>query len=286
MKQAGQIGLPLSDARGAPPCQRWADRRDSYRPAGEPIDVRRFGVEVIEERAARGFVVRHHYSATFPSARRSVGLFRTRGAARAELVGVAVFSVGVQPAAIRSRLGVPAPEGVELGRFVLKDDVEANGETWFLARAFRALALELPEVRGVLSYSDPLARAAEDGRVITPGHVGTIYQAFNGRYVGRTKPGTLWLAPDGSILAPRGLSKLRNDERGAASVYERLRSFGAPARKVGEGGPEYVARALASGPFRRVLHPGNHAYVWPLRGRLPLPAAMAYPKRSEHPATT
>jgi len=36
--------------------QRWRERRDSYRPAREPIDVSRYAVEPIEESAAKGFV--------------------------------------------------------------------------------------------------------------------------------------------------------------------------------------------------------------------------------------
>lgn len=276
------LKLPFSDSRTAPvSCQRWTDRRDSYRPAGEPIDPRRFGVEVIQEATARAFVVRHHYSATYPSARRQVGLFRSRGsAARAELVGVATFSVGVQPAAIRAHLKVEPDAGIELGRFVLRDDVEANGETWFLRRAFAALRAELPGLRGVLSYSDPLERATADGRLVTPGHVGTIYQAFNGRYVGRSGSRLLWLAPDGSILSGRSLSKVRHGERGAAAYYETLRSFGAPKMSPGEDPISWVKRALRDGPFRPVRHPGNHAYVWRFDGRLTeCPPAKPYPKK-------
>lgn len=127
-----------------PPCQRWHLRRESYRPAGEPIDPSRYGVEVLGEGQARDYVVRHHYSGSYPAARCRVGLLRTTGASR-ELVGVAVFSVPAGPKVIGAwlpHLDDPI-EGVELGRFVLADDVPANGETWFLRRAFEALAAEL-----------------------------------------------------------------------------------------------------------------------------------------------
>lgn len=36
--------------------QRWRNRRDSYRPAGEPIDPRRYGVEVVVEQIGRAHV--------------------------------------------------------------------------------------------------------------------------------------------------------------------------------------------------------------------------------------
>lgn len=61
-------------------CQRWTRRRDSYRPAGEPIDPSRYGVELIAEQVARDFVVREHYSGSYPAARCRVGLFRSTGA--------------------------------------------------------------------------------------------------------------------------------------------------------------------------------------------------------------
>jgi len=51
-------------------CQRWRERRDSYRPAGEPIEAARYGVELIDrDRDAAAFVSRHHYSGTLPAAR-------------------------------------------------------------------------------------------------------------------------------------------------------------------------------------------------------------------------
>lgn len=259
-------------------CQRWRDRRDAFR-RGDLIDPRRHAVDVVGREVARGFVVRHHYSGTFPAARFSVGLYRGRC-----LAGVAVFSVPSQQASIPARSGQPAALGIELGRFVLLDEVEANGETWFLARAFRLLRRELPEIRAVLAYSDPLRRTAEDGRTVMPGHIGTIYQAFNARHVGRSKPRTLFLGPDGREVPPRSLSKLRNDERGAGYVYERLISLGAPRRRATEGSSAYVRRALAEGPFRRARHPGCFCYVWPLdrRATVSLPAPLPFPKEVAH----
>lgn len=267
------------------PCQRWRERRDSYRPAGEPIDPGRYGVELLEERPAKAFVCAHHYSGSYPAARLRVGLYRAAGAARrAELVGVAVFSVPAQPRVIPRYLPGSAA-GVELGRFVLLDDVPANGETWFLARAFRALHAALPEVAGVVSYSDPVRRAAADGLVVTPGHVGTIYQAFNGTYLGRSRGETLVLDPRGRALSRRALSKIRLEERGAGYAYEQLLAAGAPARRPLEDGAEYVERALAEGPFRRLKHPGNHVYAWAFTADVRRGLdGETYPKRSTEAA--
>lgn len=266
-----------SDAPAAPAAvQRWTERRDAYRPAGEPIDARRYGVEIVEERDARPFVERHHYSASFPAARLSVGLFR----AGEGLVGTAVFAVPTSNAIAQRRAGVAAAAAVVLGRFVLRDDVEANGETWFLARAFRELRQALPEVQAVVSYSDPLARSTAAGAVVMPGHVGTIYQAFNATYLGRTRPERLVLRQDGRSVAARTLSKLRNDERGAEGAYRQLVQAGAPRRVLGESGPAYVERALACGAFRALRHPGQHVYGWALDPGVALARVGPYPKRA------
>lgn len=261
------------------PCQRWRERRDSYRPAGEVIDPTRYGVEPIDERAAKAFVEAHHYSGSYPAARVRLGLFLSRAFWAPELVGVCVFGVPAQARTL-PRYAPGAEDGVVLSRFVLLDEVPANAETWFLARAFRALRASHPAVGAVVSYSDPLRRTTADGAVILPGHVGTIYQAFNGRYLGRSGSETLHLSADGRVVSRRALSKIRNDERGAAYAYRQLLGLGAPPRRPLEEGAAYVVRALAEGPFRRVRHPGNHVYAWPLVRSCELaPTAGPYPKR-------
>lgn len=268
--------------------QRWRDHRDSYRPAGEPIDTRRYGVEVVQERDARAFVVRNHYASSFVAARLSVGLWRSRGAVWApELVGVAVFSVGVQPKAITRWCGLPPEQGIELGRFVLLDDVPANGETWFLKRAFdEVLACpKLSDVRAVLSYSDPVRRTTMDGEVVTPGHVGTIYQAQNGRYLGRAERLTLELDPLGRVVPGRAKTKIRKGETGAGPEVDRLVAAGARRPARGEDLDVWLDEVLNAPPFRKLRHPGNHTYAWTLRrhgwreaARLMAPSAGAYPK--------
>ena len=257
-------------------CQRWRDRRGTYRPAGEPIDPARYGVEVLDEMAAKRFVVQHHYEGTYPAARCRVGLYRGR-----ELVGVAVFSQPMNQATVPRWTGQSPAEGVELGRFVLLDDVPANGETWFLARALRIVQREL-SVRAVVSFSDPVERTSADGRITMPGHIGTIYQASNARYVGRARPKALLLGPDGRALSHRAIAKIRNDERGAAGAVDALRKLGAPARRIGEPGAAYVERALRDGPFRRFRHPGTHCYLFALDRTVldSFQPALTYPKRT------
>lgn len=257
--------------------QRWLHRRDAWRPAGEVIDTTRYGVELIpDDTTARAFVETHHYSASYPAARVRVGLYRMR-----ELVGVAIFSVPCNNRVIPSYLeGLTPDEGVELGRFVLLDDVPGNGETWFLARAFKLLKVAKPEMRAVLSYSDPVPRRTDDGAVVMPGHVGTIYQAHNGVYAGRSSARTLILDRHGRVLSARTLSKIRREERGVEYALAQLREASGITRARHEPLPDYVTRATAQ--LRRVRHPGNHAYLWSLERRLRLaPPVGDYPKTVE-----
>jgi len=251
-------------------CQRWRSHRSSYRPAGETINPSRFEVHLIEERDAKAFVEEHHYSGTFPAARARAGLLRKRPFQRTELVGVAVFSVPMQRKAITRWTGQAPHAGVELGRLVLLDDVEANGESWFVSRATRLMMQQLPDVRALLTYADPIQ-----------GHVGTIYQALNYRAVGRSSPRTQTVSTlTGRVVSGRALSKLRLDERGAAYCYDQLRAMGAPSRSSFESGKEYVQRAISEGPFEQRRHPGNYAYAYATnrRDRRLLPQAVPYPK--------
>lgn len=243
-------------------CQRWRRGRDSYRPAGEPIDTRCYGVEVVPFAAAKAFVVEHHYSASMPACRLTVGLYHVQRLGPPLLCGVAAFSVPMQQRVIPALTGQPAHLGVELGRLVLLDAVPGNAESWMLGQAFRVVRRELPEVRAIVAYSDPLERTTADGRVTKRGHTGVIYHAHNAIPLGRGSQRTLILAPTGEIVSERALGKLRRGERGEAYAYRQLRAWGAPKRLPLESGRAFVRRALDEGPFRRMRHPGNLRFGW------------------------
>lgn len=247
-------------------CQRWRDGRASYRPRGEVFDHGRASVELIDEATAKRFVVKTHYSRSYPAARLRVGLFVRRPFQAERLEGVAVFSVPMTNAAVPAWFpGLRPEQGVELGRFVLLDETEANAETWFQARALRLAARHLAGLQVVLSYCDPVARMALDGTVTAPGHLGTIYRAGNAQALGRASPRTLKLLPDGRVASERALSKIRVEDQGAAYATQLLVDAGAPARLPMEAGAAYLQRIDAAGFFRRVRHPGNFVFGWDVR---------------------
>lgn len=255
--------------------QRWREGRARYRPIGEPIDPRRFEVARLSgDAAAKAFVTRHHYSGSYPAARVRFGLFEGP-----ELAGVAVFSVPANPRALDVLPG-EASSKVELGRFVLLDRVAANGESWFLARCFEQLRGD--GFTGVVSFSDPVARTDESGRVVFPGHLGVIYQATNATYLGRTRAERRRLLPDGTVMHGRALAKIRGREQGFRYAAGLLERHGAAPLEDDEDAVEWLQRWLPR-LTRSLPHAGNHKYAWALRGRdrRRLPTGLPYPKLGE-----
>lgn len=268
-------------------CQRWTKKRMSFRPAGEPFDASRHEVVLLSESDAKAFCNFHHYSSSMPPARVRVGMMRKMPFQAAELVGLAVFSVPMQAASLSKYLKADMQTGVELGRFLCTDVVESNGESWLIGQANRLLQRET-KIRSVLSYCDPLERLNEAGEVIKPGHIGTIYQSAGASLLGRSSPRTLVFARSGHVISERGLSKIRNEETGAAYAYRQLVAAGAPERLFGEHPADYVRRALDCGAFTKVKHPGNYVYAWACGnkierriGRERIGPGLPYPKLAQ-----
>lgn len=265
--------------------QRWRDRRDHFVPNASVIDPAQFAVDVIPCAMAKAFVVKHHYSGSFPASRLSVGLFRDGPGGRADLAGVATFSVPMNNRAIPVHTGLANPlAGAELGRLVILDDVAGNGETWFLARAFRALRREKPAVEAVLSYADPVPRLSAAGDLVKPGHVGMIYQAMSAAYRGRGYGRVQMITADGQPFSERAASKIRNRECGHAYAVDELVRRGAP-RPANDNLRAWFDGLAESGFFARRRHPGNHVYTFALTKAAKVAARTvapsAYPKRED-----
>jgi len=252
-------GTTASGGSGHSPwCQRWRSRRHSWRHRSEGgFDQARYEVAPLVEREARPFVEANHYSGSYPAARFAYGLHDGPW-----LVGTAVLSVPVQSAVLTSLFPdlEPLSESLELGRFVLADSVPANAETWFLARVWELAAAT--GLRGVVSFSDPVARSTVDGLRVFPGHVGLIYQAGNATYHERSTPRTQLLLPDGRVLSARTVQKIRAGERGAAAGERLLVGLGARARRPGEDRPDWLRDALGRVGVRRIRHHGSHRYAF------------------------
>lgn len=261
-----------------PANQRWREHRASYRPAGEVINTSQYEVASIAgDAVARGFVEAHHYSATYPAARFRFGLYRGT-----DLVGVAVFSHPAQDKVLTNVFPGEVLESVELGRFILLDDVPGNGETYFLARCFDGLRRD--GIRGVVSFSDPVPRTTAKGVSVFLGHVGTIYQAHNAVYLGRASSRALRLLPDGRVFSARAISKVRARECGSRYAAAQLEEFGAAPFTDSTDAREWLAEWLPK-LTRRLPHAGNFKYAWGLdrTTKRSLPASLAYPKMTVRP---
>jgi hypothetical protein len=77
-----------------------------------------------DDREAKRFIIKHHYSRSYPAARRRFGLYR-----EGNLVGCAIFSNPTNTKSLTNVFNVDPCLLAELGRLVLLDEVEANGES-------------------------------------------------------------------------------------------------------------------------------------------------------------
>lgn len=254
-------------------CQRWRQHYGVYRLAGEHFDPRALEVFAMRgDNEPKAFVEAHHYSRSYPPARRRFGLhMRFVG-----LVGVAVFSQPMKDEVLR-------PWGrdvaLELGRLVLLDEVESNAESWFVRRALDLLRRE--GFAGVVSHSDPEPRRDAEGRYVFAGHVGTVYQSLGAAYTGRASRRTMRLLDDGREFSNRAASKLRKGERGRRYAMGQLLAAGArepaPSEDLAAWYRAEVARLTRPQP-----HPGNHRFVFALtegaKRDLAREPSLSYPK--------
>ena len=251
--------------------QRWRLGRCLYRIPDECINTREYEIEETHsDTIVREFIRTHHYLRTTPPAHYRFCLRRG-----SELVRVAVYAHPTNDRSITSSLGCAVCEGVELSRLVLLNEVPGNGESFFVAECHRRLRKR--GLAGVVSFSDPQPRQTSDGSFIMPGHVGTVYQALSGRFVGRSATRTLRLLPDGSVLSDRALQKLRAGEPGTRAIRESLATLGVhlPPGPIGE-----ALNPLLDRYTRRLRHHGNYKYLWAFSRAAErfLPPGLPYPK--------
>ena len=259
-----------------PVAQRWRKQRGVYVPPDSVIYTRAYEVGPLEESGAKAFILEHHYSGTFPSARWCFGLYK-----HGLLYGVAVFSHPANDKVLTNIFPGRATDSTELGRLVLLDEVPGNGESWFVRRCLDVLRRE--GLVGVVSFSDPIPRTDVTGKRVFRGHIGNVYQALGGRFTGRGKADTLRLCPDGAVFSNRAASKIRSGEQGARYAVGQLVAHGAAPLDVEKASEEERRawlrrwRAALTRPLR---HPGNYRYVWALdrKAEKHMPPAQPYPK--------
>lgn len=113
-------------------CQRWRDRRHSWRHISEDgFDRRRYECVPVPAAQVRPFVGQHHYAgaASWPAVKLAFGMYEA-----GELVGAAVLGIRVRAEVLTGPFPslIPYEESAELARLVLLDRVPANAETHLL----------------------------------------------------------------------------------------------------------------------------------------------------------
>jgi hypothetical protein len=100
--------------------------------------------------------------------------------------------------------------------------------------------------------------------VTKPSHWGCIYKAStHAERLGRSSSRWLTIAPNGTIISARALSKVRNGERGHAYVRRQIEACGLPAQSPNEYGRAWLERIMPL--FTREYHPGNLVFSFKLR---------------------
>lgn len=147
-----------------------------------------YAVKPIAAKVGKEFVIEHHYSHGIHNGPMCFGLFFDE-----DLVGVCAFAAPSSENVRASVFGVEHKRSVtELHRLVLLDEVPKNAESFFIVRALKELKAQRPYYNAVISFADP-----------TQNHVGTIYQATNALYCGRSAPAVFYLDENNRLRHPR-----------------------------------------------------------------------------------
>lgn len=159
-----------------------------------------FEVRKIKSSVGRDFICKHHYSKTCHGGPMCWGLIDTSGEEN-ELVGVCAFATPISENVRRSIWDSSVAEEMkhhttELHRLVTLDSCPKNTESWFVSRALRGLKEYKEKYKAVISFADS-----------TEGHVGTIYQASNAIYYGKTGEHTFYRDEEGRLRPPRQSGK-------------------------------------------------------------------------------
>ena len=143
-------------------------------------DTSKLSVRKISKSVAKDIIVKNHYSHLWTKVSHAIGLFTSDVEEHQffncseKLIGVACYGDPIGRLSGQSITPLlDRTEVLELVRLFVFDDYGSNIESWFLGQTFQWLRENQPQIKGLISYSDP-----------KEGHAGTIYQATNWEYQG------------------------------------------------------------------------------------------------------
>lgn len=134
------------------------------------IKARDLSVRPCEAKEVRAFIERHHYSKSINGVK-VTQCFEVSH--EGELVGAVLF--GQMSTTAWKKFGDNENQVLELRRLVLLDECGRNSESRVIGCCLRWIKKNLPLVRTIVSYADPMY-----------GHEGVIYKASNFELIGTT----------------------------------------------------------------------------------------------------
>src|SRR6056300_747004 len=144
-------------------------------------DTSKLSIRLITKSVAKDIIVNNHYSGLWTKVSYAIGLFTSDveehpffDNVEDKLIGVACYGDPIGRSAGQSISPLlERTEVLELVRLFVFDGYGSNIESWFISKSFDWLRKNVPQIKGLISYSDP-----------KEGHAGTIYQATNWIYQG------------------------------------------------------------------------------------------------------
>jgi hypothetical protein len=177
---------------------------------------------LVKDKNIDDLILKNHYSHKIPKAIK----FRFGFYYKNCLIGGILFNIPANQYAFTSIFNdVSQSIGLELGRVWLSDKIKKNGESYLISKCFEFIK-QNSEYKVIVSYADS-----------NFGHVGYIYQALNGIYLGLTNDEIRYIL-NGELITRRGLGRSKGDTESA-----------------------HVKRLLAAGA-KKIKMKGKHKYIW------------------------
>ena len=135
-------------------------------------DTSKLSIRLITKSVAKDIIVNNHYSGLWTKVSYAIGLFTSDVEEHPffdniedKLIGVACYGDPIGRSAGQSISPLlERTEVLELTRLFVFDGYGSNIESWFLGKTFDWLRENVPQIKALISYSDP-----------KEGHCGTIY---------------------------------------------------------------------------------------------------------------
>ena len=187
---------------------------------------------------SKAILFRTHYLQSCPGAKWYIGLW-----GNGMLLGVVLYGNCSRQGTASCWSGGNKDNTIELQRFALVDQLPPNTASWFLAQSLNQLP---PEVETIVTFADP-----------SVGHMGSLYQAANFTYLGKTGSSYHYLDARGKRIDKSGLrSRVRIPESERAKNLTKIPD--PPKHRYADGRSKRAREALK-------------------------PKALPYPKPTEHP---